>query len=158
MPATPEISLSEGSGNVLAFDYGTRLIGVALGNRIAASARALTTLANSDWARLDTLVAEWQPERFVVGLPLALDGGEQPMTRAARDYAKALERRYQRPVVLVDERHTSTAAASRFAEQRASGAAKRKHGAAIDALAAQIILESWLADAASPTIRDPSSP
>jgi putative Holliday junction resolvase len=155
MPGTPE---TPGSGNILAFDYGTRLIGVALGNRIAASARALTTLANGDWARLDTLVAEWQPERFVVGLPLALDGGEQSMTRAARDYAKALERRYQRAVVLVDERHTSAAAASRFAEQRASGAAKRKHGAAIDALAAQIILESWLADGASPTIRDPSPP
>jgi len=155
MPGTPE---TPGSGNILAFDYGTRLIGVALGNRIAASARALTTLANGDWARLDTLVAEWRPERFVVGLPLALDGGEQSMTRAARDYAKALERRYRRAVVLVDERHTSAAAASRFAEQRASGAAKRKHGAAIDALAAQIILESWLADGASPTIRDPSPP
>jgi len=155
MPATPETSPGKGTGNVLAFDYGTRLIGVALGNRIAASARALTTLANGDWARLDTLVADWQPECFVVGLPLALDGGEQPMTRAARDYAVALERRYQRPAILVDERHTSGEAAGRFAEQRARGTAKRKHGAAIDALAAQIILESWLADGASSTIRTP---
>ncbi|HEY0231712.1 MAG TPA: Holliday junction resolvase RuvX [Dokdonella sp.] len=158
MPATPEPSLPQGAGNVLAFDYGTRIIGVALGNRIAASARALTTLANGDWARLDTLVADWQPERFVVGLPLALDGGEQPMTRAARDYAVALQRRYRRPAELVDERHTSGEAAGRFAEQRARGTAKRKHGAAIDALAAQIILESWLADGASSTIRTPPSP
>ncbi|MEP7043293.1 MAG: Holliday junction resolvase RuvX [Dokdonella sp.] len=158
MPATPETTLSTGTGNVLAFDYGTRLIGVALGNRVAASARALTTLANGDWARLDALVADWLPERLVVGLPLALDGTEQPMTRAAREYAAALERRYQRPVALVDERHTSGEAARRFAEQRARGEARRKDAAAIDALAAQIILESWLADGAASASEIPVQP
>jgi putative Holliday junction resolvase len=144
MQATP--------GSVLAFDYGTRFIGVAVGNRMTASARALKTLGNGDrglpWPPLDALVADWQPERFVVGLPLALDGGDQPMTVAARGFGAALEQRYRRPVHLVDERHTSGAAASRFAEQRARGNAKRKDAAAIDALAAQIILESWLADGA----------
>lgn len=146
MPATPDLTSRDcNPGSALAFDFGTRLIGVAIGHRISASARALTTLPNGDWARLDALVAEWRPEHLVVGLPLALDGGEQPMSRAAREFATALGRRYARSVHLVDERYSSGEAASRFAGQRASGTARRKDAAAIDALAAQIILESWLA-------------
>ena len=147
MPATPEPIAAGDSGNVLAFDYGRRLIGVAIGNRIAASARALTTLANGDWQALDALVADWQPSRLVVGLPLALDGSEQAMTRAAREFAVALGRRYGCAVDLVDERHTSREATQRFAARRARGAAKRKDAAAIDAVAAEIILEGWFADA-----------
>lgn len=156
MPATPE-SPDTGSnaglptGNVLAFDVGTRLIGVALGNRLTAGARALAAIASGDWPRLDALIGEWRPERFVVGLPLALDGAEQPMTRRAREFARALERRYARPAELVDERHTSREAARRFAERRASGTARRKHAADIDALAAQIILEQWFSGAGSNT-------
>ena len=146
MPATPDLTPHDcNPGSALAFDFGTRLIGVAIGHRISASARALTTLPNGDWARLDVLVAEWRPEHLVVGLPLALDGSEQPMSRAAREFATALGRRYARSVHLVDERYSSGEAASRFAAQRASGAARRKDAAAIDALAAQVILESWLA-------------
>ena len=137
MPDTPE-------DTALAFDVGTRVIGVAIGNRLSRSARALTTLAPDDWARLDELVAEWRPDAFVVGLPLTLDGGEQPMSKRARAFATQLEHRYPRPVHLVDERNTSREAARRFAQQRASGAAKRKDAAAIDALAAAIILEAWL--------------
>jgi putative Holliday junction resolvase len=148
MPATPESGASAGSDSILAFDCGTRLVGVAIGNRLTASARALTVLPAGDWARLDALVADWRPGHFVVGLPLALDGGEQPMTRAARAFAAELQRRYAGAVHLVDERHTSNEAARRFAAQRARGTAKRKDAAAIDALAAQIILEAWLADAA----------
>jgi len=151
MPATPDAAAPPaGAGNVLAFDYGKRLVGVAVGNRLGASARALVALANGDWPRLDALVADWRPERFVVGLPLALDGSEQPMTRAAREFARALERRYEQPAHLVDERYTSGEAARRFAEQRARGTAKRKDAAAIDALAAQIILEAWL-ESGAPT-------
>jgi putative Holliday junction resolvase len=146
MPATPDLTPDAcNSGGALAFDFGTRLIGVAVGPRIGASARALTTLANGDWARLDAIVADWRPEHLVVGLPLALDGSEQPTSRMAREFATALTRRYARAVHLIDERHTSQEAASRFAEQRARGAARRKDAVAIDALAAQIILESWLA-------------
>lgn len=145
MPATPERPhYSFNPGSVLAFDFGTRLIGVAVGSSIAASARALTTITNGNWSGLDALVADWLPEHVVVGLPLALDGGEQAMSRAARAFASALEHRYERPVHLVDERHTSHEATRRFAQRRASGIAKRKDGAVIDALAAQIILEAWL--------------
>lgn len=146
MPATPESVGPTESGTLLAFDHGTRLIGVAIGNRLAASARALTAISNGDWAALDALVADWRPQRFVVGLPLALDGSEQAMTRAARGFAAALEQRYACPVDLVDERYTSGEAARRFAERRARGAAKRKDAAGIDALAAQIILEAWFAE------------
>jgi len=137
MPGTPE-------DTALAFDVGTRVIGVAIGNRLSGSARALTTLAPDDWPRVDALVAEWRPDALVVGLPLTLDGGEQAMSQHARAFATQLEQRYRRPVHLVDERNTSREAARRFAQQRASGAAKRKDAAEIDALAAAIILEAWL--------------
>ncbi|GAA0714408.1 Holliday junction resolvase RuvX [Dokdonella soli] len=148
MPATPEKPASGfNPGSVLAFDYGTRLIGVAVGHRVGATARALTTLANGDWQRLDGLIVDWRPEHCLVGLPLALDGSEQPMSRAAREFATALHRRYALTVHLVDERYTSGEAARRFAERRARGSAKRKDAAAIDALAAEIILETWLAQA-----------
>ena len=148
MPATPDSPASD-SGTALAFDLGTRLIGIAIGNRLSSTARPLTTVEAIDWTRIDALVAEWRPRQLVVGLPLALDGGEQPMSARAREFARALERRYQRPAHLVDERNSSREAAARFAHQRASGTAKRKHAAAIDALAAQIILESWLSTDAS---------
>lgn len=147
MPATPEAP----GGSLLAFDVGTRLVGVAIGNRLTAGARALAAVAGGDWARIDALVGEWRPERLVVGLPLALDGSEQPMTRHAREFARTLERRYALPVDLVDERHTSQEAARRFAQRRARGTAKRKHAADLDAVAAEIILEHWFATPAGRT-------
>lgn len=136
-------------GRALAFDVGRKLIGVAVGQRDAGTARALTTVearaGDFDWGAIDHLVAEWQPACFVVGLPLALDGGDQPMTTFARGFADAIARRHALPVHLVDERHSSQEASRRFARQRAAGAVRRKHAAVLDALAAQIILENWLA-------------
>jgi len=132
----------------MGFDYGARRIGIAVGNAITNSARALDVLANGengpDWRRLDTLLREWQPDTLLVGLPLMLDDSEQVNSRAARAFAGELEQRYSLPVRLVDERHSSQEAAQRFAQQRAGGAAKRKHAAALDAVAAQIIVERWL--------------
>lgn len=145
-------------GPVLAFDVGKRIIGVAIGHRATGTARALTIINHQngaiDWAAIDSLVKEWQPDAFVIGLPLALDGGEQDMTRYARAFGNKLAQRHARAVHEVDERYTSQEASRRFAAQRAQGVAKRKHAAAIDALAAQIILEAWLA-APLPT---PTSP
>lgn len=141
--------MTAAAGYVLAFDVGTRTIGVAIGHPITGSARALSTVSVShgriDWTAIDTLIKEWEPVAFVVGLPLALDGSEQPMTQTARAFGEQLRQRYARSVHESDERFTSKEAARRFAQQRAQGTAKRKHGADIDALAAQIILESWLA-------------
>jgi len=136
---------------VLGFDYGTRLIGVAVGNQITQSAQALSVIENSpggpDWAKVDALLQEWRPSALLVGLPLTLDDKEQPITRAARAFATALEKRYDLPLHAVDERYTSMEASRRFAEQRRSGTAKRKHAANIDSVAAQIIVESWLVTA-----------
>lgn len=144
------------AGYLLAFDVGTRMLGVAIGHPLTGVARALTTVtvANGqiDWMTVDRLVEEWQPVGFVIGLPLALDGSEQEMTRLARAFGRRLNTRYARAVHESDERFTSKEAARRFAEQRASGSARRKHGAAIDALAAQIIMESWLAGAHDETL------
>ena len=124
-------------------------IGVAVGNRLS-GARALTTVNNfaePDWRRLDALVAEWRPAALIVGFPLRLDGGEQAMSRAARAFADSIGQRYGIDVKLVDERLTSNEAARRFAGQRAAGVAKRKQANAIDAIAAEVILENWLASA-----------
>jgi len=148
MPDTPDTPATS-SASVLGFDFGTRVIGVAVGNRLT-GARALTTVGNGDapdWQRLDALVREWQPATLIVGLPLMLDGSEQTMSRAARAFGAALGERYGIGVALVDERLTSHEAGRRFAARRAAGSAKRKHAAEIDAIAAEVILENWLASA-----------
>lgn len=145
---------------VFGFDVGSRLTGVAIGNTFTASARALTTLTvrddgNPDWQRLDTLRQEWQPDTLVVGLPLTLDGAEQPASRRARQFATQLQQRYSLPVVLVDERHSSQEAAQRFAAARAVGLKRRRDAAGIDAEAAAVILERWLAGADTPVAENP---
>lgn len=132
----------------MGFDYGKRRIGVAIGNAISRSARALEVLANGergpDWQRLDVLLRDWRPDALLVGLPLTLGDGEQHASRAARAFADELSRRYELPVNLIDERHSSLEAAQRFAARRAGGSAKRKEAAALDAVAAEIIVERWL--------------
>ena len=144
---------------VFGFDVGSRLTGVAIGNTFTANARALTTIAvrddNPDWPRLDALHREWQPDTLVVGLPLTLDGAEQPASRRARQFATQLQQRYSLPVVLVDERHSSQEAAQRFAAARAVGLKRRRDAADIDAEAAAVILERWLAGADAPVAENP---
>jgi putative Holliday junction resolvase len=143
---------------VLGFDVGSRLTGVAIGNRLTATARALDVVAmrdgQPDWNRLDALQREWQPDTVVVGLPLTLDGSEQPASRRARAFASQLGQRYGLPVLLVDERHSSREAAQRFAAGRAAGLRRRRDAAGIDAEAAAVILERWLADAAAVPLDD----
>lgn len=140
---------------VLGFDVGSRITGVAVGNRITASARALATLAmrdgEPDWSQLDTLRQAWLPDTLVVGLPLALDGSEQPASRRARRFAGQLQQRYDVPVLLVDERHSSQEAARRFAAGRAAGLRRRRDAAGIDAEAAAVILEHWLGETPATT-------
>ena len=148
MQDTPDAPATS-SASVLGFDFGTRVIGVAVGNRLT-GARALTTVGNGDapdWQRLDALIGEWRPATLIVGLPLTLDGNEQAMSRAARAFGDAIGARYGIRVALVDERLTSHEAGRRFAARRAAGSAKRKHAAEIDAIAAEVILENWLATA-----------
>lgn len=138
---------------LLGFDYGTRRIGVAAGQAITGTAQPLGVVEHAagapDWAALDRLVRAWTPEAFVVGLPLDLEGHEQPISRAARDFARALGERYGRTVHLHDERMSSQEAARRFAAARASGQRARKDAGLLDAYAAQIIVESFFAAASA---------
>lgn len=143
---------------VLGFDVGSRLTGVAIGNRFTATARALTTIQvrddAPDWGRLDALHREWQPDTLVVGLPLTLEGAEQPASRRARGFAAQLQQRYNLPVIFVDERHSSQEAAQRFAAGRAAGIKRRRDAADIDAEAAAVILERWLVEAVTSSDND----
>lgn len=139
---------------VLGFDFGQRLLGVAVGNHLTASARGLAAVRVRDglplWPELDPLVKEWQPEALVVGLPLTLEGTEQPISRAARRFATCIGERYALPVHLADERHTSQEAARRFAAERAAGLKRRRDAQTLDAVAAAVILEAWLQDNVEP--------
>jgi len=131
---------------------------VAVGNPFTASARALTTIAvrdgEPDWQRIDALQKQWLPDILIVGLPLTLDGSEQPASRAARRFADQLQNRYGLPVAFVDERHSSQDAAHRFAEARASGLKRRRDAAHIDAEAAAVIVERWLIESSAPSAVD----
>jgi putative Holliday junction resolvase len=135
------------SGYLLAFDFGHRRIGVAVGQTLTRSANALTTLDTAggpDWTAILKLVTEWKPVVLLVGLPLDGEGGETDMSRSARKFAAKLSNRAGIEVRFVDERLTSRQAESRFAELRAQGSLRRKDNDRIDAIAAQIILENWL--------------
>lgn len=137
-----------GSGIWLGLDVGTRDLGVAVGNELTGRARPLRTLAMQPeaqmWLALDALVGEWAPQGIVVGLPLARDGGEQPMTARARSFAGRVQERYRRPVMQHDERGSTQVARRHFAAERAAGNARRKHAVEIDAHAAAVILEDYL--------------
>ncbi|KAF1006653.1 MAG: putative pre-16S rRNA nuclease [Luteibacter sp.] len=130
------------------FDVGTKIVGVAVGNRLTGTARALAAIpvrdGQPDWQALDALRSDWLPAELVVGLPLDNDGKEQPMTRTARRFAQRLTERYKLPVVFADERMSSQEAARRFAAGRAAGTRKRSDAKSIDAEAAAVILESYL--------------
>lgn len=131
------------------FDVGTKVVGVAVGNRLTGTARALAAIpvrnGEPDWQALDLLRREWLPAELVVGLPLDNDGKEQPMTRTARRFAERLAERYGLPIAFADERMSSQEAARRFAAARAAGTRKRSDVKSIDAEAAAVILESHLA-------------
>lgn len=131
------------SQTLLGFDYGTKRIGVAVGQDISRSVTPLTTLPSQndkpDWDAISKLITEWQPDRLVVGLPLHLDGSVQPLTQKAQRFGNQLKGRYNLPVEMVDERLTSHEAE---AELAARGGKVAK--ADIDALAAALILQSWL--------------
>ena len=132
-------------GVILAFDFGTRRIGVAVGEMMLGSARPLTTIAvaanDLRFAAIAKLIADWRPVRLLVGLPLGLDGQEHEMTARCRRFAHQLEGRYGLPVELVDERLTSAAADE---ELRGQGHDWRARRQAVDAAAATLILQDYL--------------
>lgn len=136
-------------GTVLGFDVGARRIGVAVGSTFGHGARALAVVDvhghGPDWTAIDRLHKEWRPDGLIVGDPMTLDGGDQPIRVRAHAFARELHARYQLPVVLVDERMSSIEAAQRFAGDRAGGRKRRRDAEALDAVAAAVIVERWLA-------------
>lgn len=131
-------------GTVLAFDFGEKRIGVATGETLLGSAHPLTVIrAESNdqrFAEIGKLIAEWQPERLVVGLPTHVDGTPHEMTRLATKFAQRLEKRFQLPVSLADERLTSLDAEARLRE---TGRNAKSAKPLLDAVAAQLILQTW---------------
>ncbi|QJQ95554.1 MULTISPECIES: Holliday junction resolvase RuvX [Halomonadaceae] len=131
---------------ILAFDFGTRRIGVAVGNEMIGRATALEPLPARDgipdWRVITRLVEEWKPDLFVVGLPLNMDGSESEMSTRARKFGKRLYGRFGKPCEMVDERG-STREAKEIA--RAAGHRGNYREAGVDGLAAQLILESYFA-------------
>lgn len=126
---------------LLGFDYGTRKIGVAVGQQLTGTATPLTTLHlvsnNPDWQGIEKLLTEWQPDALVVGLPIGPEENETPMTTAARKFCRQLEGRFHLPVHLADERLTSREAWSRI------GGIAVRDVTRIDSMAAKLILETW---------------
>ena len=145
-----------GDGTVLAFDFGTRKIGVAVGNTVIRVAHPLTTIRGEDaahrFAAIAALIAQWQPSHLVVGRPLHADGSEHEMTARAERFARQLEGRFALPVARVDERFTTRTASEALVAAGVRGRARR---AAQDEVAAQTILQAFFDDPHS-TIRVPA--
>ncbi|MGI4815314.1 MAG: Holliday junction resolvase RuvX [Janthinobacterium lividum] len=128
-----------GEATLLAFDYGEKRIGVAIGNMLLRQARALTVIPNRNRAyrfeAIARLLAEWLPQALIVGLPLHTDGQPHAMTQQARRFGNQLHGRFGLPVSWVDERYSSVEAASLN-----PGRAAAEH---LDAHAAQVILQQY---------------
>ena len=131
-------------GVLLGFDFGTKRIGVAVGNSISGTARALTTVREEKnqerFSAISKLVSEWDPSALVVGLPSHDSGEPHELTRLCRLFAQRLKARFDLPIILVDERYTSAAASSQLAEMGVYGI---KQKPLLDQIAAQTILQSY---------------
>ncbi|HZN85497.1 MAG TPA: Holliday junction resolvase RuvX [Burkholderiales bacterium] len=127
------------AGTVLAFDFGIKRIGVAVGEAELGTAHPLPGIAAPGFAAIGKLVKEWRPAALVVGLPVA-EGGEHPLARRVQRFARQLEGRFRLPVAQVDERYTSVAAESLLRGR------KRKP---VDSVAAQLILEQYFHEQAA---------
>ncbi len=132
------------SSTVLAFDFGERRIGVAVGEHLLATANPLTTIDNESneirFQMITTLINEWQPKLLVVGLPLSLDGTEHAVTQLCKKFARRLNGRFNLPVMLIDERYSSVEASSLLNQAGIKGRAQK---AMLDQVAAQTILQSY---------------
>lgn len=130
---------------LLAFDYGTKNIGVASGQTITRSASSLAPLKAKDgipdWNQVEKLLAEWKPDLVLVGLPLNMDDSESELSARARKFANRIHGRFGVKVELMDERLTSFEAKS---EVISRGGSRDYKNNPVDSIAARLILESWL--------------
>ncbi len=140
MPATPE--------TILAFDFGLRRIGAAVGQQVTASANPLAVIHNSergpDWTAIDALVREWQPARIIVGMPAHADGSPSEISNYVNEFISELGR-FERPVETEDERYSSLEAGELLKSERAARLRGRIKKEMIDSAAATLIAERWLA-------------
>lgn len=130
---------------ILAFDFGTKKIGVAVGEKITKKARALNMLSikngHPNWIIIKQLLKYWNPTAIIVGLPLNVDGTKQNITQQSKTFADKIQNKFNITVFLHDERFTTVEARSIIFENGGYKALKKKQ---IDSIAAVIILESWL--------------
>jgi putative Holliday junction resolvase len=131
----------------LGLDYGTKKIGVAVGQSLTGGARALATInardGEPDWTQLNGLIDTWQPVALVVGVPLAADGAATEMSEASRQFGQRLAHRYNLPIHYIDERLTSRAATE---ELLAEGATVKRQEQQRDQIAARLILQTFFND------------
>ncbi|SFN90608.1 Holliday junction resolvase RuvX [Xenorhabdus japonica] len=129
---------------IIAFDFGTRSIGAAIGQEITGTARALSSFkaneGSPNWELIEKLLKEWQPDLVIVGLPLNMDGTEQLVTSQARKFANRIHGRFGVQVELQDERLTTVEARSHLFDH---GGYKALDKGKVDSASAVIILESW---------------
>jgi len=133
---------------LLAFDFGVRRIGVALGNTLTGTARALEVFDSTPelqrFTHIEGLIRTWQPQRLVVGLPLNEDGTESDTTRRAQRFCNQLRGRFSLPVETVDERFSSREAQAIIAATARRGARSGQNGGHDDPMAAAVILAQYL--------------
>ncbi|MCB1584603.1 MAG: Holliday junction resolvase RuvX, partial [Xanthomonadales bacterium] len=125
---------------------GTKRIGLAIAQTLTCQANPLKVLPNNQafWPELRKTIKEWQIKKIIIGLPLNMDGEEQEITRQVKNFGKKVTKEYGLPVFFNDERLSSFEAERHFQQQRAEKLSKAKNKHQIDAVAAQIILQSWL--------------
>jgi len=146
MPDTPETGRTAPE-TILAFDYGVRRIGVAVGQSVTASASPLGVVSNGengpDFDRISRLVAEWRPARLVVGMPMHADGTPGELQGRVDEFVRDLGR-YRLAVATIDERYTSLEAEQALRDARGAGSRGRITREKIDSAAAVFIAERFL--------------
>lgn len=129
---------------IIAFDFGTSSIGVAIGQDITKTARPLCAFKARDgqpnWQDIEKMLKEWQPDYLVIGLPLNMDGTEQELTQRAKKFANRLHGRFGYQIQLHDERLSTVEAKANLFEIGGYRALKKGK---VDASSAVVILESW---------------
>ena len=139
-------------GTLIAFDFGQKRIGVAVGETLLGNARGLTVVAHSasgpDWLAIDKILRDWHPALLLVGYPCNMDGRPGEMSRLSLRFASELRERSGIPVQAIDERLSSSEALDRLREERRSGLRKKRISRGlIDQEAARLILQQWLGEA-----------
>ncbi len=133
---------------VIAFDFGLKRTGVAVGNTLTGSASPECTLfspnESPNWQSISSLFETWKPTQLVVGMPTELDGGENPLKKRIDRFCNQLNGRYNLPVDQENEQFTSIEAAERLKLLRQSGRKQKITKDEVDKIAASIILESWM--------------